>query len=334
LLSRKPFKLDPAWWEERFRAAATLREGLFDPVITNGFRCVHGENDGLPGLVLDRYGKTLVLKLYTAAWFPHLKSISESIQNVFTPDRLILRLSRNIGTAGTRFGCKDGSVLVGESLPALVPFLENRLRFEADVIKGQKTGFFLDQRDNRAEVGKWASRASVLNLFSFSGGFSVSAARGGATEVTDLDVSAHALASARRQFENNREAFSSCQYHSIQADAFEWLAAQKRAGKKYDLVILDPPAMAKRQADVPQALSGYRKLVEGAARLVNPKGLLVACSCSAQVPSRKFFAAVEDELNAQHRLAREILKTFEPPDHPATFAEAHYLKAVYYRFGG
>jgi len=176
------------------------RRNLFDSQ-TNGYRLCNGENDGWPGLVLDRYDSTLVLKIYTTAWIPRLKEILEIIGEQFPCERIILRLSRNIQDKSQPF--TEGQIVRGKPLLGPVIFLESGLRFEVDVIRGQKTGFFLDQRDNRRLVESLSHGRQVLNAFSFSGGFSLYAARGGAVSVTDLDISPHALAAANRNFELN-----------------------------------------------------------------------------------------------------------------------------------
>ena len=194
----KPATIDSAWWRGRLKQTLARREGLFD-AQTNGYRCIHGESDGWPGLVLDRYDRTFVLKLYTAAWLPRLDEVVSSIRAALHPQRLVLRLSRNIQFPAKEPGPRDdGQLLLGEKPDGPVTFLESGLRFEADVLHGQKTGFFLDQRENRRRVESLARGRAVLNAFSYSGGFSVYAARGGAKSVTDLDISEHALAAARR----------------------------------------------------------------------------------------------------------------------------------------
>jgi len=176
----KPKTIDAKWWHARLEQALARRRGLFDE-RTTGYRCVNGESDGWPGLVLDRYDSTLVLKLYTAAWLPRLEEVTELINTQLPNERMVLRLSRNIQDAALgRFARNDGQMLRGPSPDGPVIFLESGLRFEADVLRGQKTGFFLDQRENRREVETLARGRRVLNAFSFSGGFSVYAARGGA----------------------------------------------------------------------------------------------------------------------------------------------------------
>src|SRR5439155_10894133 len=169
--------------------------------------------------------------------------------------RLVLRLSRNIEeTARTKFNLLDGQWLIGERRDACPTFLENGLRFEADVVRGQKTGFFLDQRENRSTVESLAQGRDVLNAFSFSGGFSVYAARRGARSVTDLYISRHALAGSKRNFALNGHLPSivSCRHEMIRADAFEWIEQGPKHG--FDFVILDPPSLAKRESERPRAI--------------------------------------------------------------------------------
>src|SRR5882724_190727 len=228
LQARKPQTIDDAWWAARLDAALEKRSGLFDEQTT-GYRWINGESDGFPGLVLDRYGETLVMKLYTGIWLPRLELIADLIVARLRPERIVLRLSRNIEEfARENFRRKEGEMLRGTKLDGPVIFLETGLRFEADVVRGQKTGFFLDQRENRRTVEALAGGRNVLNAFSFSGGFSLYAARGGARSVTDLDLSAHALAGAKRNFLLNQAQphVARCRHHSIQADAFEWFGQE------------------------------------------------------------------------------------------------------------
>ena len=332
----RPRKIDAAWWTARLDAAVRRRHGLFDE-RTTGYRLINGESDGWPGLVLDRYGATLVLKLYTAAWLPRLGEITGLIQTRIGPERIVLRLSRNLGRpCATRL---DGASLYRESpgseAGAPIVFLESGLRFEADVVRGQKTGFFLDQRENRRMVERLARGRTVLNAFSFSGGFSLYAARGGAKSATDLDISAHALAGAERNFTLNQRGgphggIASCQHELLQADAFDWLA--QKTGRKFDLVVLDPPSLAKREAERGGALRAYAKLAAQGLKHLSPGGILVACSCSAHVTADEFCNGVRQSAATSGRRFVELSRTGHAPDHPATFREAEYLKAIYLRF--
>jgi 23S rRNA (cytosine1962-C5)-methyltransferase len=331
LCAGKPQTVDAVWWSRRLEQSLGRREGLFGEETT-GFRWINGESDGWPGLVLDRYEGALVLKLYTAAWLPRLHEISALITARLRPERIVLRLSRNIqGIAGSQFGRQDGSVTFGPSLARPVVFQETGLRFEAEVLKGQKTGFFLDQRENRRHVESLAAGRRVLNAFSFSGGFSVYAARGGAISVTDLDISAHALASSERNFALNQPdpAVAACRHELVQAEAFRWLGEQ--AERRFDLIILDPPSFAKREAERGGATQAYGRLASLAIGHLMPDGILVACSCSAHVTAEEFFAAVREATTSTGRSFAELRTTGHTPDHPAAFKEANYLKAIYLR---
>ncbi|MEK7706624.1 MAG: class I SAM-dependent rRNA methyltransferase, partial [Verrucomicrobiota bacterium] len=293
---------------------------------------INGESDGWPGLVLDRYDTTLVLKIYTAAWLPRVEEITPRIQERLKPERVVLRLSRNIlSDAKNMSGLEDGRVLIGDGLEACPTFLESGLRFEADVLRGQKTGFFLDQRENRRLVESLACGRTVLNTFSFSGGFSVYAARGGARVVTDLDISAHALAAAERNFKLNQTepAVARALHELVRADAFEWLAGNSR--RKFDLVVLDPPSLAKREAERAGAIRAYGKLAESGLKHLLPGGILAACSCSAHVTAEEFFGAIRQSAAKSGRKFIERRTTRHAPDHPVTFPEAEYLKAIYLR---
>jgi 23S rRNA (cytosine1962-C5)-methyltransferase len=327
----KPAPLDDAWWDRRLTAALDRRRSLFDQ-STTGYRWIHGESDGWPGLVLDRYGDVLVLKLYTAAWLPRLPEIAGRIDAALHPQNLVLRLSRNIQpTAQARCGLADGHCLAGSPVANTPVFLESGLRFEADVLRGQKTGFFLDQRENRRRIPRWAPGADVLNAFSFSGGFSLYAAHAGARSATDLDISQHALDAANRNFALNAHspAVAGCHHETVQADAFAWL--DQNSDRRFDLVILDPPSFAKRESERAGAILAYRRLVAGGIRALRPNGVLVAASCSAHVPASEFFDAVRRTARRSGRALAELETTLHPPDHPATFPEAHYLKCIYLR---
>ena len=327
----KPATIDAAWWQTRLTQTLVRREGLFD-ATTTGYRLIHGESDGWPGLVLDRYDTTLVLKLYTAAWLPRLNEILALIKDKIPCERMILRLSRNIRSfAEKQFQRRDGQVLSGASPEGAVIFSENGVRFEADVLRGQKTGFFLDQRENRREVETLARGRRVLNVFSFSGGFSVYAARGGAKSVTDLDISSHALESAKRNFALNQNflGVAACRHETVQADAFKWIES---GAEKFDLIVLDPPSLAKRAAEREGAIRAYERVnAQGIARLARD-GILVAGSCSAHVSAVEFFDAVRRAALKSGRKFTELKTLQHPPDHPAGFKEAEYLKVIYLKF--
>jgi len=323
--------IDRAWWKARAEAAARRRADLFDE-RTTGYRCIHGENDGWPGLVLDRYEHTFVLKLYTAAWFPRLEGLVPLLADHFGIENLVLRLSRNIQTKAEAFGRSDGQILRGPTPVGPVIFLESGLRFEADAIRGQKTGFFLDQRENRRKVEMLANGRAVLNAFSFSGGFSLYAARGGARSVLNLDISNHALESARRNLLLNKSlpAVAACHAEYVQADVFAWL--KESPERKFGLVILDPPALAKNKSECEQALNAYRSLIGNGIGRVEKTGVLVAASCSAQIRAREFFDLARLVAQRSGRKFQELATTGHAPDHAATFPEGEYLKCIYLQF--
>ncbi len=329
----KPLTIGTEFWRARLDAALQRREGLFD-VNTTGYRLINGESDGWPGLVLDRYDTTLVFKIYTAAWVERLEEITGLIRERLQPERIVLRVSRNLERRAP--ARHDGEALFPEHArpEAVVPvvFRENRIQFEADVWRGQKTGFFLDQRENRHLVETLARGRTVLNAFSFSGGFSLYAARGGAKFVTDLDISKHALESAKRNFALNAsdKIIATCRHESVQADAFEWLAGN--ANRKFDLIVLDPPSLAKREAERAGAIRAYGKLAMSGIEHLTPGGILVACSCSAHVSAEEFFGAVRAAARDSGRRFTELQTTRHAPDHHANFKEAEYLKGIYLRF--
>lgn len=328
----KPRPVTQQFWSQKLAGPLALRQGLFDE-RTTGFRLIHGESDGWPGLVLDRYDKVLVLKLYTAAWLAWLETVVGLFAAALRPETIVVRLSRNIQeSSGRVFATRDGQIVFGAPLTGPAPFLETGLHFEAEVVRGQKTGFFLDQRENRRRLERLARGRRVLNAFSFSGAFSLYAARGGARSVTELDISAHALAASERNFSLNtfEPAIAGCNCTRVQTDAFSWLA--RHAPQRFDLIVLDPPSMARRQSERAGAIAAYANLVRlGMARLARG-GLLLACSCSAQVSEAEFYQAVVSAAAKSNRPFREIGRWGQPADHPAAFSEAKYLKAIYLQF--
>ncbi|MBP7950188.1 MAG: class I SAM-dependent methyltransferase [Verrucomicrobiales bacterium] len=323
----KPVPMDAAWWRNRLESALAKRHGLFSPERTNGFRWINGESDGWPGLVLDRYADVLVMKLYTGIWLPRLEEVADLVCEALQPGSLVVRLSRNLEQrAAQQFGIRDG-VRRGEPVERVV-FLENGLQFEADVLRGQKTGFFLDQRENRQRVEGLAAGRTVLNAFSFSGGFSLYAARGGARSVTDLDLSAHALECARRNFLLNRgdARVAAVEHECIAADAFAWMDAGPR--RQFDLIVCDPPSLAKREQERQGAIDAYHRLHFHALQRLRRGGVLVAASCSAHVSREEFLDAARRAAARTGRKVFELWTSANAPDHPAAFPEMQYLKCL------
>lgn len=319
-----PVTIDEAWWAGHLDTSLARREGLF-AADTDGYRLINGESDLWPGLVLDRYGSTLALKLYTAAWFPHLKMVLGLLSERFADFTVVLRLSRNIQPLAAEVNLHDGQVVLGSLDSETVVFSESGLKFEADVVRGQKTGFFLDQRENRRKVEALSQGRRVLNAFSFTGGFSLYAARGGATSVLSLDLSQHSLAGAKHNFALNPELVH-VGHQTLQADVFRWLQEPQDT---FGLIVLDPPSLARRESERAAAIAAYGTLAEDAVKLLSKGGILVSASCSAHVSEREFYAAVRGAVQRSGRGSVELETTGHAADHHATFAEAEYLKAIF-----
>ena len=331
-----PATIDTAWLRDRLATAVAWRATL-PQSGTTGYRLVHGENDGLPGLVVDRYDNALVVKLYSLAWLPWLPNLRTALDEACPPATIVLRLSREVARQTEYLGgLTDGMLLAGSQPGDEVLFLENGLCFGADVRHGQKTGFFFDQRDNRARVERLAAGRQVLNVFAYSGGFSLYAARGGAREVVSLDANAAALAAATRNFERNAHlpAVAAAHHGLLVADAFSALADQQRSGRRFDLVIVDPPSFAKRASEVSAALDAYARLTVLALGVLAPGGILVSASCSSRVDAPTFFSTVLRAAANAGRSLVEFDRTGHAIDHPALFPEAAYLKCLYARVPG
>jgi 23S rRNA (cytosine1962-C5)-methyltransferase len=325
----EPEAITPEWWHRRLAAAVERRAPLTASPDTTGYRLVHGENDGFPGLVVDQYDSVLVVKLYSAAWLPHLRTVVEVLVGVVGVDVVVLRLSRDLQRRDLG-GLADGTTLVGEAPLAPVRFLERGLVLEADVVAGQKTGYFLDQRDNRQLVRSMAAGAAVLDVFACTGGFSVAAAAGGAASVCSVDVSHAAIEAARRNVDRNRDqpAVARCRHETITGDAFDVMARLVAKGARFDLVVVDPPSFAQRQASVPGALRAYGRLTDLAVRLVADGGVLLQASCSARVTAEAFLGTVRRSATAAGVVLEELTTTGHPLDHPVGFDEGAYLKAL------
>ncbi len=327
----KPTPVDADFFHTRFLKMMARREPLIKKG-TDGYRLINGENEGMPGFTLDRYADTLVLKLYTPAWVPHLPMLLPLLLEVQPAQRLVLRLSREVMQRKDElFGLSDGALLCGPELAGPVLFRENGLIFECDPLRGQKTGFFLDQRENRERVGNLARGKDVLNVFSYTGGFSLYAARGGAKKVVSLDLSKPALAAAERNFVLNQEdpQVAAARHELLPADAFQGLKALAEQKRRFDLVIIDPPSFAKRQSEVKNALAAYERLIRLGLKVLRSGGHLVMASCSARVSSEEFFRLVHSAANKAGRPVDEVSRSGHALDHPVGFPEGEYLKCLF-----
>ncbi len=331
LRANKPGPIDAAFFAERIARALERRKPL-PGTNTDGYRLIHGESDGMPGFVVDRYAGTAVVKLYTHAWLPHLRLCLETLLEQQPLERIVLRLSRGMMQHPEYlYALEDGMILYGDPITETLSCLENGLRFEVDPVRGQKTGFFLDQRDNRARVERLARGRRVLNVFSYNGGFSLAAARGGALEVTSLDQSGPALESSQRNFALNAHvpAVAAARHLTIEDDAFKAMAELVRQGKKYDLVIIDPPAFAVRRSQVKDALVAYGRLAHLGVSLLAPGGDIVLASCSSPVSPEDFRRTMCEAAARAGRPLKNIEETSHALDHPLDFADSRYLKCLF-----
>lgn len=327
-----PTPITPEWWEHRLRETIERRRPLLDSSATTGSRCVNGENDGLPGLIVDRYAEVAVIKLYTPAWLPHLRTVVPLLESLLGTGTVVLRLSRRTRDE-VPAGITDGMALVGDLPAGPVLFRENGLSVEADVVAGQKTGYFLDQRDNRRLVAEACRDARVLDVFSAGGGFTLAAAAGGARSVLSVDISGPALEATRRNLAHNDDLASvrDCRHSVRRGDAFEIMDGLARERELFDVVVVDPPSFAPNEASVPAALRAYERLTVLAVRLVRDGGVLFQASCSSRVTAPELFEAIGSGARRAGVELEELRRTGHPSDHAVGFQYGDYLKAMFAR---
>jgi len=295
---------------------------------TNSYRLLFGENDGFPGLIADVYASVLVVKIYSEIWLPYLETIIPSLQQTSEADTVVIRLSRSLEKAKSH-KLQNGDVVYGTLENEIVEFVEHGVNFSANVIKGHKTGYFLDHRANRKQVGTWSKNKTVLDVFSYAGGFSVHALANGAKEVTSLDISKQALEIA---VENGKLNAYSGKHKTIAGDAFEELKKLITNKMTFDVVVIDPPSFAKQASEIELAKKKYAQLAKLGEKLTAKKGLLVLASCSSRVLATSFSDINSQVLTSANRNYNVILKTQHDIDHPVGFLEGAYLKCGYYRF--
>ncbi len=327
-----PTTIDDLFWRTRLASAIAWREDLAADAGTTGYRIVNGENDGFPGLVIDRYGDVVVMKVYAQCWFAHLPVLVPLVAELLSAQSIVLRLARRIEGVD---GFHDGTLLAGRPIDGPVWFQENGLTFEAEVVRGHKTGHFLDQRDNRQRVRGLAQDADVLDVFSCTGGFSVYAAAGGAKSVVSVDLSSGAVETIARNLQANAgvDAVVRCDARQIVGDAFRVMDELIRNRQLFDVVVVDPPSFAPNQAAVEKAERAYVRLNRLAISLLRPGGVLVSASCSSRVSADHFYDLVYDAADQERRDLYEIARTGHSIDHPVTFDEGGYLKALFARVG-
>ena len=327
VLSFEREEIDQAWWNRRLRVALDVRRtlALTDDPSTTCYRLVHGEGDSLPGLVVDICGSTAVVQCHSVGMYRSRQQIAGAIRAAYG-DRITAIYDKSSQTLPFKadLGAVDG-YLWGTSDHASQVVLENGEKFWVNWEKGQKTGFFLDQRENRELVKRYARGRTVLNTFCYTGGFSVYALSGGAREVCSVDSSERAVALAT---ENMRLNFGPDAPHSeVAADAVEYL---RDIGDRYDLIILDPPAFAKHHEVLGNAMQGYKRLNARALSQIRPGGILFTFSCSQAVSKELFRTTVFSAAAIAGRRVRILHQLTQPADHPINIyhPEGEYLKGL------
>ncbi|MFI5302060.1 MAG: class I SAM-dependent rRNA methyltransferase, partial [Polyangiales bacterium] len=308
----------------RIERAIALRDTL-DLGDTNALRWVHGEGDRCPGVVVDRYADVAVVRLDGPAIEAHADAIVRAVASA--GER---RGVTSITVRDTTRGERSSVVAHGAPPPDEIVVREHGIPFVVDLAKGQKTGAFLDQRDNRRRVGEWSRGRRVLNLFSYAGGFSLHAALGGAARCTSVDVAAAAHVTAQRSF---REAGVDPTAHEfVTADVFGFLDRAATRGDRWDLVVCDPPNMAPSEATRQRAMTAYRRLHKACARVLANDGVLCAASCSSHVTPDDFLSTLDDDSLGRDDL-RVVTIAGAGADHPvvAGFPEGRYLKFIVLR---
>ncbi|WP_298238047.1 class I SAM-dependent rRNA methyltransferase [uncultured Algibacter sp.] len=320
-------EINAAFFQNKIEVAFNKRQPLLK-TNTNSYRLLFGENDGFPGLIADVYASVLVVKIYSEIWLPYLESIIPSLQQTSGVETVVIRLSRSLETSKAH-QLKNGEVVFGTLENEVVQFVEHGVNFSANVIKGHKTGYFLDHRANRKQVGEWSKGKTVLDVFSYAGGFSVHALANGAKEVTSLDISKQALEIALENGKLNRY---SGRHKTISGDAFVELKNLIKSKMTFDVVVIDPPSFAKQASEIDLAKKKYAQLADLGEQLTAKNGLLVLASCSSRVLSEEFLEINNQTLASSNRHFKVVLKTQHDTDHPISFPEGAYLKCGYYRF--
>ncbi len=314
---------DAAWFAQRMRIALALRERLYAEPY---YRAVYGEADGLPGLVIDRYGPQCVVQIATAGMERLKPQIQEAALQVFNCDTLLFK---NDGAAREQEGLPLYVEVAKGKLDQLGLVVEGGLRFSVPLAEGQKTGWFFDQAANRRALTKYVRKgARVLDVFCYVGAWGARAARDGAGEVICVDSSAAALDLAASNAERNSIALT-----TRKGDAFDVLEALAKEGAQFDIVIVDPPAFAKRKKDLPKALAAYKRLNQLAMQLLAGEGILVSCSCSYHVSAAELQEAIAKAARGADKHLQILEMGGQAPDHPVhpAIPETRYLKAYFCR---
>ena len=319
-------QLNPEFWKAQLKAAYYKRANLITKGVT-GYRGIHGENDNLPGLILDVYGRVGVLKIYSDIWKPYIDVLMESIQKQYDLETIVIRFSRKVGQNNT-FPYQEGDV-IGHALSSeKVAFSEYGVQFFAYTQSGHKTGFFLDQRPNRLWVQQHAKGKRVLDVFSYVGGFGIHALKGGAKSLTSIDISSHAMEVALENIVLNQ--IDDYKWTPLVADAFVALNELIEQKEEFDIVIIDPPSFAKQASEVPNASKQYERLARLGRELVSLNGTLILGSCSSRI-SLEDFEIIHQQAKITKPNWTYLHYTLHDEDHPITFPESNYLKTIFYQ---
>ena len=316
----------PDLFEKRIETALALRRAQVPPETTNALRLVHGESDGLPGLVADRYADTLVVQLLSAG----CERWREALIGILREQSGCARVHERSDTDGRElegFAASTG-LIAGTAADGPLRIVENGIQYEVDVAAGQKTGFYLDQRDNRARVRTLADGREMLNCFSYTGGFTLSALAGGARSVLSIDSSAPALELAKRNLALNGVEANRAEW--LEADVFGALRKLRTEGRQFDFIVLDPPKFAPTPKDAERAARGYKDINLNALKLLRPGGLLATFSCSGGV-SPELFQKIVAGAAADAGVSLLLRERYRAaPDHPVRieFPEGEYLKGL------
>ena len=314
--------IDVDWLAGRFSTATKLRDRMFNQPF---YRLVHAEADGLPGLIVDRYDKTCVVQLNTAGMNQLSEKIVSALQQAVTPTGIVLQ---RVGTARRIEGLDDAATDIIGDLPSPGRVLENGVNFLADLSAGHKTGWFFDQRENRARVASLAAGHRVLDVYSYLGGFGLTAAASGATDVLCIDRSERALEIAAQAA---AEAGHGGIFHFEKSEAFVALERLGKAKERFGIVVADPPAFVKTKKDLKPGARGYRKLARLSALLVEPEGILCIASCSHHMDEASFTEQVRLGMRDAGRSGRILHTGGAGPDHPVhpSLPESAYLKCLF-----
>lgn len=330
LTHKREEEIDCAFLRRRVYQALELRQ-VFDPEVTNAYRLINAEGDGLPGLVVDRYAEILVAQIHTSGMERLRPLLIEALMAETNTRGILLR---NDGQARQREGLEveEQPVVAAGAVPIQVTVRENNALFVVDPWEGQKTGFFLDQRDKRLALRKYSRSKRVLNCFSYTGGFSVYAAlSASSTRVVSVDISAPAIEAARQHFVLNGIDPSQHAFHV--ANVFDYLEEARLNGEQFDVVVLDPPAFAKTQSARTQALKAYRRLNHLGMQVLRPGGILLSCSCSGVIGMDDLLGVLSQSAQRLQRSV-QLLETYSHGvDHPISLVmpETAYLKSVFCR---